>query len=170
LWGASRAINCCTAAPGSREAAKPAPQRPSSSQTIPVGVDGNGMSEVMSEASERLNGLEPGDVCAAGMEASQAERVPECGDLVDQIRDALAPQKPAPLFRRMLRRELVEMAQGHPDKEVSLAEPSTYRELIIGAAIGSAVALAGGIVYLLRMREPSRGRPMSEVRLEQIST
>ncbi len=133
-------------------------------------VDANGMSGVISRAPGELDGLESDDVCAAGVEASQDKRVPEWVDLVNQIRDALAPQKPAPLFRHTLRRELVEMAQGHADREVSLAEPSTYRELIIGAAIGSAVALAGGIVYLLRMREQSRGRPMSDVHLEQIST
>lgn len=104
------------------------------------------------------------------MMTSPAEEVPEWGDLLAQVEEALTPRRPSAAFRRRLRRELVEMAQGHADREVSLAEPSTHRELIIGAAIGSAVALAGGIVYLLRIREQSRDRSIGEAPLEQVST
>jgi len=99
-----------------------------------------------------------------------AEQMSEWEDLAGQIRGVLTPRKPAPSFRRRLRQELVEMALGHPDRDVSLAEPSAPRELIIGAAIGSAVALAGGIVYVLRLREHARARSMPGVHLEQAST
>jgi len=102
--------------------------------------------------------------------ASAAEQMSEWEDLVGQIREVLAPRKPASSFRHRLRWELLQMAQGHPDRDVSLAESSAPRELIIGAAIGSVVALAGGIVYLLRTREHSRARSMADVCIEQVTT
>jgi hypothetical protein len=106
----------------------------------------------------------------ATVNAAQGEAVPEWGDLADEIMETLAPQKPAPSFRHQLKRELVEMAHGHPEREVLLEVPSAHRELIIGAAIGSAVALAGGIVYLLRLREHARGRPMGDAQLDRVPT
>jgi hypothetical protein len=85
---------------------------------------------------------------------------PEWGELDAEITETLAPQKPAPTFRDELKRELMERAHGHPEREIQLEAPQPYRELIIGAAIGSAVALAGGLVYLLRLRGHTRARPI----------
>ena len=132
-------------------------------------VDRHDMSGVLPKHSEESNKRGLHDARGVDVNDSQAEQVPGWDGLVDELRAALAPKKPAPSFRRALKRDLVEMAQGRPHRQVLLAEPSTRRELVIGAAIGSAVALAGGIVYLLRMREHARARRLGDARLEQMA-
>jgi len=87
--------------------------------------------------------------------------------LVAQIRHALAPQKPSPSFRRQLGQELAGIAEREAGTEVLIATPSTPRELVLGAAIGSVVALAGGIVYLLHNREQMRARAVSSGHFER---
>ena len=133
-------------------------------------VGKNDMSGVTLKHSSGSSRQEATGADGAGVSASSAEQVSNWGDLVDQIEEALAVQKPAPSFRRTLKHQLVEMVQGHPKSEVLVAEPATPRELVIGAAIGSAVALAGGIAYLLRLREHTRAQPMVDAQLEQVST
>jgi len=133
-------------------------------------ADRNNMGGPASKHSHEPDRQESGSAGEVSAKTSAAGQMPEWEDLGGQIQEVLAPRKPASAFRHQLRWELLEMAQGHPDRDVSLAESPAPRELIIGAAIGSVVALAGGIVYLLRTRGHSRARSMPDVHIEQVTT
>jgi hypothetical protein len=130
----------------------------------------NDMPGPASKHSHEPDRQESGSAAEMSAKTSAAGQMPGWEDLAGQIQEVLAPRKPTSAFRHHLRWELLEMAQGHPDRDVSLAESAAPRELIIGAAIGSVVALAGGIVYLLRTREHSRARSMPDMHMEQVTT
>jgi hypothetical protein len=90
--------------------------------------------------------------------STDAEGDPEVIELAGQVKEALTPVKAPPAVRDKLRVELVEVAQHRQCQDVLVESPSRRREWAIGAAIGSAVALVGGVLYLLRShisgREP----------------
>lgn len=84
-----------------------------------------------------------------------AEEQQELGALMrlgGELRQALAPVCPSASFREGLRGSLVKLASERQSREVVIDLRPRPRELVIGAAIGSAVALAGGIAYLIRAR------------------
>jgi hypothetical protein len=66
--------------------------------------------------------------------------------------------------RDKLRVELVEVAQHRQGQDLRVESPSHHREWAIGAAIGSAVALVSGVLYLLRsrMQEPPQAGNKSQ--------
>jgi hypothetical protein len=90
--------------------------------------------------------------------STEAEDDPEVIELAGQVKEALAPVRAPSSVRDKLRVELVEVAQHRQCQDVRVESPSRRREWAIGAAIGSAVALVSGVLYLLRsrMQEPSR--------------
>lgn len=82
----------------------------------------------------------------------EEEGEPEVIELAGQVKEALAPVKAPPSVKDKLRVELVEIAQHRQCQDVRVEAPSRRREWALGAAIGSAVALVGGVLYLLRSR------------------
>ncbi len=77
-----------------------------------------------------------------------AEGEPEVVELAGQVKDALAPVKAPPAVRDKLRVELLEVAEHHQRQDVRVEAPPRHRAWVIGAA----VALAGGVLHLLRSR------------------
>jgi len=81
--------------------------------------------------------------------AEQGEGSHELLQLAEQLRAALRPQSPSSAFRQRLRQDLIQMAEQRMHRDVRIASSAPAKSWIIGAAIGSAMALAGGIAYLL---------------------
>jgi hypothetical protein len=84
--------------------------------------------------------------------STRAEDEPEVIELAGQVREALAPVKAPPSVRDKLRVELLEVAQHRQSQDMRVESPPRRREWALGAAIGSMVALVGGVLYLLRVR------------------
>ena len=82
--------------------------------------------------------------------------------LAEQVKGALTPVKPSASYKKKFESELAQMARRRAAKEVHLA-PSAHTELVIGAAIGSAAALVGGIAYLIRSRIQTRSQHVGQV-------
>ncbi|MBM4431647.1 MAG: hypothetical protein FJ026_15080 [Chloroflexi bacterium] len=70
--------------------------------------------------------------------------------LAERVKHALTPVNPSPAYKQKLRLELLQMAPRGAGCDVVVARPAPHREMVIGAAIGSAVALVGGVAYLIR--------------------
>lgn len=103
---------------------------------------------------------QPAQACA------EQEAAPEVVELAGQVKEALTPVKAPPSVRDRLRDEVVEVAQRRLCQDVRVESPPPRREWAIGAAIGSAVALIGGVLYLLRsrMQGPSQSDSKSQSR------
>jgi hypothetical protein len=84
--------------------------------------------------------------------STEAEDEPAVIELAGQVREVLAPVKAPSSVRDKLRVELLEVAQHRQRQDLRVESPSRRREWVLGAAIGSAVALASGVLYLLRSR------------------
>jgi len=79
--------------------------------------------------------------------------------LAEQVKSVLAPVRPSPHFKQRLGSELTEMAQRRQAQDLLIETPSSRKELLIGAA----VALAGGVFYLLRTQMQDRSQGVSHV-------
>ncbi len=97
-----------------------------------------------------LNGAAAEPIKGEKMSEEERKELLSFAELVQQLREAFAPVKPAPSFKRELDRTLIEMARQRMHREVRIAPLFPPREVLIGAAVGSAVALAGGVAYLVR--------------------
>ena len=97
----------------------------------------------------------------AKVPAEEQEAPPEVIELAGQVKEALAPVKAPPSVKDKLRVELVEIAQHRQSQDMRVESPPRRREWAIGAAIGSVVALASGVVYLLRSRMQGPSEPDS---------
>ncbi|MBC7261220.1 MAG: hypothetical protein H5T63_04325 [Chloroflexi bacterium] len=84
-------------------------------------------------------------------------------ELAQQVRDALAPVKPSASFKQELELALAEAARRRMHKELRIASLSPRRDVLIGAAVGSAVALAGGVVYLMHTWLRGRSQRVGQV-------
>jgi len=82
---------------------------------------------------------------------TDAEGEPEVIELAGQVKEALAPVKAPEAVRDKLRGELLEVAQ-QQRQDVRVETPPQHRGWVIGAA----VALAGGVLHLLRGRISGR--------------
>jgi len=114
--------------------------------------------QLLSDYSVRLD-RSPTETADAIPTEWPAERKQEFGDLLrlaGQVRNALVPVRPTPAFRRKLRADLARLARQRSASNVVVDFPPRPRELLIGAVIGSAVALAGGIAYLIRARSQAQ--------------
>lgn len=94
----------------------------------------------------------------------QTEELRSLLQLAEQVKAALAPVGPSPAYKQRLALDLTEMASRRRSGDLLIAPRSSNREVIIRAAIGSAVALAGGIVYLVRTHVQGRSRTIGQVR------
>lgn len=117
-----------------------------------------GFVQLLSEYSARPDHppAEMADALPSEWPAERKQEFRELLRLAGQVRDALVPVRPAPSFRRKLRADLTKLARQRNASNVVVDLPARPRELLIGAAIGSAVALAGGIAYLIRVRSQAQ--------------
>jgi len=73
--------------------------------------------------------------------------------LARQIKEALAPVRPAEAFRRKLRRELLAAAQQRPATPSLIERPRWRRAWVIGvAALGSVISLASAVGVIAYLR------------------
>lgn len=84
-------------------------------------------------------------------------------ELAKQIGDALAPVKPSASFKQELQQSLMERARGRMHMEVHIAVSAHQRNMLIGAAVGSAIALVGSVAYLMRAWVRGRSQHMGQV-------
>ena len=112
--------------------------------------------ELLAVHSEQLDPESIDTIAAAELSPQQQQELCSLLRLAAQVKQALAPVCPSPSFKRKLRTNLTEMARRRESRDIMVDVPSRPRELLIGAAIGSAVALAGGIAYLIRVRSHAR--------------
>ena len=91
--------------------------------------------------------------------SAEEEAAPEVFELAGQVKEALTPVKAPASVRDRLRDEVVEVAQRRLCQDIRVESPPRRREWAIGAAIGSAVALIGGVLYLLRSRMQGPSQP-----------
>jgi hypothetical protein len=85
-----------------------------------------------------------------GTEADERIEEDQASELAGQMHDALAPVRPPPSVKRRLRDEILDVAQQRMAQDVRIESDSRGREWMIGAALGSVVALVGGIIVVLR--------------------
>lgn len=112
--------------------------------------------ELLAAYSEQLDPRTIDRIEAPELSPQQRQELGTLLRLASRVKEALEPVHPAPSFKSKLRADLGEMARYRRGRGVVLEVPSRPKELLIGAAIGSAVALAGGIAYLIRVRSHAR--------------
>jgi len=119
--------------------------------------------ELLAAHADQLNSGATHDTEYLQMYPSQRQELFSLLRLAERVKDALAPVKPAPAYKRKLGLDLTDMAHQRVSRDMLVAPPSPRRELIIGAAIGSAMAVAGGIAYLLRTHIQTRSQRVGQV-------
>jgi hypothetical protein len=80
--------------------------------------------------------------------------------LVAAVQEALTPVRPAPAFRKGLARDLAALARQKRSPRIILHRPPDYRRgLLIGAAVSSAVSVAGLIAIIWHHRAHQMAQP-----------
>lgn len=122
--------------------------------------------EILAAYVDQWNSATPGGKDAEYLELppEQREELLSLLRLAEQVKDALTPVKPSPAYKQKLGLDLAEMARHRMNREVQIGPPSKRREFIIGAA----VALAGGVVYLVRTYIQSRSQPAVKQPFQEI--
>jgi hypothetical protein len=92
------------------------------------------------------------DLVHSDLSAAQQQQLQSLLQVAAQVKGALTPVQPSPAFKEKLRSDLIELGRRSKTGDVLVEPPTRPKELLIGAAIGSAVALAGGIAYWMRVR------------------
>jgi len=113
---------------------------------------------VLATHTDQLSRGERRDVQHLQAPPEQRQEILSFLQLAEQVRDALAPVRPSTAYKRKLGLELAEMARRRRSRDLLIATPSPRREWII------AVALAGGIAYLVRTYMQGRSQHVSQVR------
>jgi hypothetical protein len=122
------------------------------------------LTEVLATHADQLNRIAGGDAQDLQVLPEQRQDLRSLLQLAEQVKGALAPVTPSPAYERKLGLDLSEVARRRRSRDLLVALPSTRRELLIGAAIGSAVALAGGIVYFVRTHMQGQSQHVGQVR------
>ena len=103
--------------------------------------------EALAAHADTLNTA--GATAASDLLTSESEQgLKELFGLAGRVRRALAPVRAPAAYRRKLENDLTEVARQRMRGEVQVAQSAARPEWIIGAA----VALVGGIAYLLHTR------------------
>ncbi len=94
-----------------------------------------------------------GPIRGAGGLAEDGDLPAGLGALASALRDALTPVTPRGSYRRELARDLAATARQRHSPQIVLQRPPDYRRgLLIGAAVSSAVSVAGLIAILWHQR------------------
>jgi hypothetical protein len=117
-----------------------------------------GFEELLATYSDQLNHYSGGemDIGPPDLSAQEQQELKSLLRLAAQIKHVLAPVSPSSSYKEKLRLRLTEMARQRKSQDVVVELGAQQRQLLVGAAIGSAVALAGGIAYLIRARHHAR--------------
>ena len=76
----------------------------------------------------------------------------ENGQVTGLINEALAPVEPPPAVKQRLRDEILQVARQRAEKAVRLEPDRRPATWVIGAAVGTVVAVASGVWWVLRNR------------------
>jgi hypothetical protein len=112
---------------------------------------------VLAAHADQLNRSAESDTHDFQVPPEQGEELRSLLQLAEQIKGALDPVTPSPAYKRRLGLELAEMAQRRRSSDLLVAPPAPRREWIV------AVALAGGIAYLVRTRMQGRSQGVGQV-------
>jgi len=93
---------------------------------------------------------------------AEEEATREVVELAGQVKEALTPVRAPPAVRDRLRDEVVEVAQRRVCQDVRVESTNRRREWAFGAAIGSAMALIGWALHVLRSRMHKPSEPQSQ--------
>jgi len=89
---------------------------------------------------------------SAGLSADE-DATAAFGGLSAALRDALAPVNASASFRQHLERDLAALARQKKAPQVVLQRPRSHRrQILIGAAVSSAVSVAGLLAFLWHHR------------------
>jgi len=83
-------------------------------------------------------------------------------ELAERVKGALAPVTPASSYRQKLALDLARMAERRTGEDIRITLRSPGREWLVGAAIGSAMAVLGGAAYLIRTHGRARSQRASQ--------
>ncbi len=120
------------------------------------------ITELLAAHAEQLNSGTKSNIEHLPISPEQRREMVQLFKLAEQIKDVLTPVKPASSYKRKLRLDLDAVARRQTNRDLRIAPPSPRKELILGAAIGSAVAVAGGIAYVIRTYIQTRSQHVGQ--------
>ena len=95
------------------------------------------------------------------MDHTQSKEFLSLATLAEQVKGTLAPVAPPSSRRQKLKSDLTGLVRQLTSREILIAKTAQGGQWVLGVAIGSAVALAGGVAYLLRTYAQIRSRRTS---------
>lgn len=113
--------------------------------------------ETFEAHADQLNSAASHNAGDMSLSVKQGQEMASLLHLAQQIKEALAPMRPSAAFKQKLELQLTEAARQRVSGDVRMELPPR-RELVIGAAIGSVVALVGGVVYWMRTQSQVRSQ------------
>jgi len=125
---------------------------------------GNKDLEVLALHADQLNSRTVQETQRLDMPEGDKAELLSLMHLAARVKHALTPVNPSPAYKQKLRLDLLQMARRGASREVMVAPPAPHKEVVIGAAIGSAVALLGGVAYLIRSYMQNRPHHPDRVR------
>ena len=82
-------------------------------------------------------------------------------ETAEKIKEVLEPVEPAPAFCQSLHEDLLAAGGRKLAKVVPQLARSHRKQILIGAALGSAVSVAGAIAYFIRSRATAKAQSAS---------
>lgn len=119
------------------------------------------LEDILATHADRLINGGAGEALST-LSSSEQEEFESLSCVAEQIHEALTPVTPSATFRQRTRRHLMDVARQR-QRQIVLGPPPPNRWLM-GAAIGSAMAVAGGIAYLLRLRGEEHSQQVVEAK------
>jgi len=116
------------------------------------------LENLISEASDLLH-LHDSSVASgepAGLSAEEREELMLLHRVADGVQRVMVPVVPSTAFKAALRNRISDLARSSMRREVVVEQHSRPSEWMVGAIVGSAVALVGGLAYLIRVRSQTR--------------
>ena len=91
-----------------------------------------------------------------GLTPGEREEMQSLHHVANRVRRVMVPVGPSTAFKAALRNRISDLASGSVRREIVVAQDPRPSEWMVGALVGSAVALVGGLAYLIRARSQAR--------------
>jgi len=118
--------------------------------------------EILNAHADQLNRGATNRIQYPRIPPNQRQELLALFDLAEQTREALAPVSLSPDYRQRLAHDLTRMAERRTSEGIRITLRSPGREWLVGAAIGSAMAVLGGVAYLIRAHGRARSQRASQ--------